>query len=69
MYYAQLYQCPFFAWDEKNHIHGECGAIRFCSADSLKGYTEAYCANMSGWERCTLAQHLQSIYDKEDTNG
>ena len=64
MYYAQPYSCPFFRWDEKKKLHCEAGCAVFPSVGALKEYSGAYCANVPGWRKCTLAAHLESLYER-----
>lgn len=55
--------CPFYCWDRGLRIGCEGGCrVSFADAAALERYVGAYCGNLPGWERCTLAQARGELY-------
>ena len=61
-----LITCPFFVWDERLAIHGECGRPKFPDTQSIEDYTRQYCSG--NWKACSLAQNLVKYYESERSN-
>lgn len=57
--------CPFFVWDERQKIHCEAGVIMPPDKKTMSHYARMYCANLPGWERCSLARCLVEHYDRK----
>lgn len=57
--------CPFFKWDGKKEIHGECGKITFPSRATADEYMTNYCADNPGWKKCPIADAIYHYYDDD----
>ena len=65
------FMCPFWQWERQKEIFTlgcEGGKLKFLTADERNAYISRYCANISGWRGCSLAQNLQVRYT-EDNDG
>ncbi len=60
------WSCPFYVWDERQKIHCEAGVIMPPDRKMMSQYTRKYCANLPGWERCSLARCLLAHYDRQE---
>lgn len=71
VYSSRLWACPFLKWDERLKVHCEGGCcVSFPDARARAGYIAQYCANMQGWQGCTIAAALLDYYDRrDDTDG
>ena len=65
-YSHKSWSCPFFLWDEKTAVHGECGCLRFRNFGETTFYTDRYCANETGWRYCTAARSLLLWYERDE---
>ncbi len=67
MGYSQKYWCcPYFKWDERLCIHCECGKIGFPDLETRKGFVDAHCASLSGWQNCSMAAARNDFYRRKD---
>lgn len=64
-----VWQCPFFSYSQKLVIRCEGARLLFRSRAALREYQDQYCANLCGWEACTIARELKRQYEKEDARG
>lgn len=57
--------CPFYRWDRGLRIgcEGEC-RVSFPDREAYDRYVRAYCGNLPGWEKCTLAQARNALYER-----
>lgn len=62
----KAWACPFFKWDGKVAIHGECGKPLFPTEKAADDYMTHYCAANPGWKYCSLASALCRYYEGED---
>lgn len=65
-YSNKVFMCPYFAWDERLAIHCEGGCASFADRVSAEIYADKFCANITGWNRCTLASARTEYYDRRD---
>lgn len=63
-YSSKTWACPFFKWDEKQKVHCEGGVVSLWPK-TYDDYTNAYCASVENWQKCSLAVYLVRQYDKE----
>lgn len=58
--------CPFYQWSRGLRVgcEGEC-RVSFPDRQTFDRYVGAYCANLPGWEGCTLAQERCRYYERE----
>lgn len=58
--------CPFYQWSRGLRVgcEGEC-RVSFPDRRAFDRYVGAHCANLPGWERCTLAQARCQHYEQE----
>lgn len=55
--------CPFYCWDRGLRIGCEGGCrVSFADRAAWDRYVGAYCGNLPGWEKCTLAQAREALY-------
>ncbi|MEG1564290.1 MAG: hypothetical protein RR365_11285 [Bacteroides sp.] len=58
-------QCPYFKWEQNKKLHCEAGIINFEDDITRETYTNEYCANVQGYDRCTLADFLTKKYERK----
>ena len=69
-YSNRTFCCPFFRWDERLRVHGECGRLTMPDRDATVAFQERYCASQQGWQDCSAAKVLLHYYDRtERTDG
>lgn len=68
-YSSRAWACPFLKWDEKLKVHCEGGCVAFPDRDAYTEYTGRYCANVPGWQDCSLAASLMRYYERTDDDG
>ena len=68
-YSSRAWACPFLKWDEKLKVHCEGGCVAFPDRDAYAEYTGRYCANVPGWQGCSLAASLMQYYERTDDDG
>ncbi len=61
-----VFVCPFYKWSRGMRIgcEGEC-RVSFPDRAAFERYVGAYCANLPGWEKCTLAEARNQYYEQE----
>ena len=67
-YYAMNWACPFYRWDEKRKIHCDGGTVGIRGNRDLLNYARKYCANVTGWEDCSLARALIEQNERREKN-
>lgn len=67
-YSSRAWACPFLKWDEKQKIHCEGGCVSLQDPETYAEYTDRYCANVPGWESCTIASALTKYYERKPEN-
>ena len=67
-YWHKKWACPFFKWDERLCVGCEGGKLRFADTEHALAYMDAHCANMPGWEQCSVAVSLLQYYDRQGEN-
>ena len=65
-YSNRAWACPFFVWDDKQKIHCEGGTVKFRDPQELGDYADQFCANVDGWDRCSVAACLMRRYESEE---
>ena len=57
--------CPYYQWSRGVRVgcEGEC-RVSFPDRKSFDRYVGAYCANLPGWEGCTLARARTEYYEQ-----
>lgn len=66
--------CPFYKWDESEKkgrntlccIYCEGGQLRMPDVRQKHAYLKKYCADIRGWQTCSLAKALYAFYDREE---
>lgn len=62
----KLFACPFWRWEEKLKQHCEAGRVDYPSREARAEYQGMYCANVNGWNKCTLAMAMCREYERKD---
>ena len=65
-YWHKPWACPYFKWDTKKNLACEAGSLAFPSVRIACRYYDQYCANVPGWEKCTMAQAMTEYYEEGD---
>jgi len=65
-YSHKYWTCPFFKWDEPLCVHCEGGKQQFPDKMAAQEYAEKYCANLEGWQHCTIAANLMRYYERQE---
>lgn len=66
----KTYECPFWRWEKRLCVNCEGGRIEFVDEQAREDYIGRYCASVEGWEACSIAQHLERVYErKTDCSG
>ena len=57
--------CPYYRWSRGVRVccEGEC-RVSFPDRETFDQYVGTYCANLPGWEECTLAQARTKYYEQ-----
>ena len=61
-YSNKTWTCPFFKYDKRLEVSCEAGRLCFPDREAVMDYARRYCAQLNGWERCTLARALLQEY-------
>lgn len=56
--------CPYFSYDAKRIVKCEAGRITFPDREAEREHTHAFCADVDGWKRCTLAALMSDYYER-----
>ncbi len=58
--------CPYYAGDAKLKVFCEGGCrVSFPDQQAMADYAGAYCANVPGWEKCTVAAARNRFYARQ----
>ena len=58
--------CPYYQGDRKLKVFCEGGCrVDFPDRRAMADYTAAHCANVPGWERCTVAAMRNGYYERQ----
>lgn len=63
-YSNRTFFCPFFRWDERLGVHGECGRITMPDRKAIVAFQKLSCANQNGWKECPAARALLDYYER-----
>ena len=63
-YSNRTFFCPFFRWDERLGVHGECGRIMMPDRKAAVAFQERACASQEGWKGCPAAVALLDYYER-----
>ena len=67
MGYSQLtFCCPYYESNGKRSVRCEGGRLRLPSRETTTGYFNAYCGDVNGWRRCTVARAITRFYEDDD---
>ena len=50
--------CPFWKFEDGLKVFCEGCRLHFQAAEARNDYVSRFCANVPGWEDCTVAQEL-----------
>ena len=67
-YSNRTWICPFFKYDKRLEVSCEAGKLCFPDREAVMDYAQHYCAQLNGWERCTLARALLRYYERQEEN-
>lgn len=66
-------KCPFFRYEDKTKkttvIHCEKITLGFANKKAKVKYQEAYCNDINGWQKCSVAEFVSKEYEKSDAVG
>ena len=65
-YSNRNWACPFFVRDEKQKVICEGGGPAFEDPRRFNDFVSEYCANVPGWNNCTLARALKRQYERDE---
>ena len=57
--------CPYYRRFKDGVMHCEGGRIDL-PEDAKKQYFDAYCNDLNGWKRCTVARAISRHYERQD---
>lgn len=60
----KAYVCPFWKWEDKLCVHCEGGKLHFPDVRMKKDYVCRYCAQLPGWEDCSVAGAWVDYYER-----
>ena len=66
-YWHKKWRCPFFIWDDREHVacEGKC-KISFPDDVAAKEFMEGFCASDPGWEKCAIAENKLRFYERKE---
>ena len=69
-YWHKKWSCPFFVWDDREHVacEGKC-KISFPDDAAAKEFMEGFCASPDGWEKCVIADNKLRFYERTQKEG
>ena len=59
-------QCPFYDKTLNTGIVCEGGKLSFPDERAIRDHCRAFCANVCGWRRCSVAITLQKYYERKE---
>lgn len=65
-YSHKTFMCPFYVTDGKMSVTCTCACMRFHDRQSAMEYIDTYCADVMGWEECTVAKAEVRYFDRRD---
>lgn len=60
--------CPYFSWEDGLTLHCEGGCLRFNDAAERRSYVYRYCADVPGYQECTIAQNITKRYERSESD-
>lgn len=62
----RTWSCPFWSWEDGHRVYCEGCRLDFKAKDARDDYVSRYCANVPGWENCTIAQELLRLEERHE---
>lgn len=62
------WKCPYFRWDGERYVRCEAGKPTFPTRQAANEYMTQHCADVCGWEKCSLAQSWNQYLEEKDDN-
>lgn len=60
--------CPWAEYYRDKSIRCTAGTLQMPSREAWDSYMRLYCASVSGWEQCSLAQEMEREYERRCKN-
>ena len=64
-YSLRTFCCPYYEKDGKRSVHCEGGRIALPNRELTQDYFDAYCGDVTGWKRCTVARAITRFYEDD----
>lgn len=61
----RTWSCPYWRWEKGRYIYCDGCRLHFKSPEARNDYVSRFCANVPGWEGCTVAQTLLRHTEEE----